>query len=118
MDGPTRRSRGFGFVYYETVSDAEAAREAMNGAQLDGNSIRVDFSVTKEPHRATPGVYIHKGRATKPGTRPGKGPPRGGDRDRRGHRPPPPTRGDHRDYRDHYKDDYYRDYSSRDYYER
>jgi len=41
-DRDTGRSRGFGFVTYANDSEAGAAIEAMNGAMLDGRSLRVD----------------------------------------------------------------------------
>jgi transformer-2 protein len=44
-------------VYFEEVSAAEAAREAMNGADIDGKMVRVDFSTTKRAHSPTPGFY-------------------------------------------------------------
>ncbi len=40
-DRDTGRSRGFGFVTYSNDSEAGAAIEAMNGAMLDGRSLRV-----------------------------------------------------------------------------
>uniref|UniRef100_A0A674N0M9 Cold inducible RNA binding protein a n=1 Tax=Takifugu rubripes TaxID=31033 RepID=A0A674N0M9_TAKRU len=41
-DKETGRSRGFGFVKYESVEDAKDAMTAMNGKSLDGRAIRVD----------------------------------------------------------------------------
>lgn len=38
----TGRSRGFGFVTFAENSDAEAAMEKMNGAELDGRELRVN----------------------------------------------------------------------------
>ena len=64
LDGPSRGSRGFGFVYYENVEDAGRAREAMDGAELEGFKLRVDFSLTKSAHKPTPGVYYHRGKVT------------------------------------------------------
>merc|ERR1719278_136388 len=58
LDGKTGRSRGFGFVYYEALDDAQAAKEAMCDTEIDGRRIRVDYSITKRPHTPTPGVYM------------------------------------------------------------
>ena len=34
----------------------------MNGKDFQGNTIRVDYSITKEAHKPTPGVYFHHGK--------------------------------------------------------
>ncbi|XP_022661966.1 transformer-2 protein homolog alpha-like [Varroa jacobsoni] len=62
-DAQTGRSRGFGFVYYESEDDANEAKEKANGLEIDGRKIRVDFSITKRAHTPTPGVYM--GRPTR-----------------------------------------------------
>lgn len=62
-DHATGRSRGFAFINMETLSGAEDAKERLNGAELDGRRIRVDYSITQRAHTPTPGVYM--GRPTK-----------------------------------------------------
>jgi RNA recognition motif-containing protein len=47
LDRDTGRSRGFGFVTFENPDDAAAAMEAMNGADLDGRSLRVNEAEDK-----------------------------------------------------------------------
>merc|ERR1711878_129999 len=75
LDGKTGRSRGFAFVYFESVDDARAAKDAMCDTEIDGRRIRVDYSITKRSHTPTPGVYM--GRPTYRGGGGGSG---GGDR--------------------------------------
>ncbi|VDM38534.1 unnamed protein product [Toxocara canis] len=41
------RSRGFGFVYFQTTKEAMRAKEHLRDAVIDGMRVRVDFSVTK-----------------------------------------------------------------------
>lgn len=41
------------------------AKEHVNGVELDGRRLRVDYSITKRPHTPTPGVYM--GRPTHAG---------------------------------------------------
>jgi hypothetical protein len=41
-DRATGRSRGFGFVAFDNSSDAEEAAKQMNGAELDGRSLKVN----------------------------------------------------------------------------
>lgn len=47
-DKETRRSRGFGFVEYETEAEATAAIQALNGAELKGRSIIVSEAKPKK----------------------------------------------------------------------
>ena len=58
LDGKTGRSRGFAFIYFESVEDAKVAKEAMSDQEIDGRRVRVDFSITKRAHTPTPGVYM------------------------------------------------------------
>ena len=58
--------------------------QAMDGQELDGRQVRVDFSITKRPHTPTPGKYM--GRPSRDFNR--SGPPGGhrGGRERYGDR--------------------------------
>ena len=42
LDRATGRSRGFGFVTFELAADAGEAIKAMNGAELDGRTLKVN----------------------------------------------------------------------------
>jgi RNA recognition motif-containing protein len=42
LDRATGRSRGFGFVTFESANDATEAIKAMNGAELDGRTLKVN----------------------------------------------------------------------------
>uniref|UniRef100_A0A182VL15 RRM domain-containing protein n=1 Tax=Anopheles merus TaxID=30066 RepID=A0A182VL15_ANOME len=57
-DAKTRLSRGFGFVYFKSQAEASIARANCNGLQIHGRRIRVDYSITDQPHPPTPGVYM------------------------------------------------------------
>ncbi len=51
-DRETGRSKGFGFVEFSNPEDATTAKEAMNGAELEGRAIVVDFAEEKPQDRA------------------------------------------------------------------
>jgi len=70
-DAKTGRSRGFAFIYFESVNSAKHAKEKLNGIEIDGRKIRVDFSLTQHAHAPTPGVYM--GRNGGPRSRPSFG---------------------------------------------
>lgn len=44
LDKDTRRSKGFGFVEFANEDDAAKAQADMNGKELSGRAIRVDFA--------------------------------------------------------------------------
>jgi cold-inducible RNA-binding protein len=46
-DRETGRSRGFGFVSYQDPAEGASAQQAMDGASLDGRSIRVNAAEDK-----------------------------------------------------------------------
>ncbi|CAI9118025.1 OLC1v1019526C1 [Oldenlandia corymbosa var. corymbosa] len=47
-DGVTGRSRGYGFVCYETKAEMEAALNLLNGVELEGRSMRVSLAEGKK----------------------------------------------------------------------
>jgi RNA recognition motif-containing protein len=49
--GADGRSRGFGFVEFETPEEASAAMSALNGAEIGGRPIRVEPSHDSKPRR-------------------------------------------------------------------
>jgi len=57
-DQRSDRSRGFGFIKMSTVEEATKCVQELNGIELNGRRIRVDYSVTDRPHAATPGEYM------------------------------------------------------------
>lgn len=50
-DPRTRKSKGYGFIYYSSLGGATRARDAMNGTEILGKQVRVDYSATKGPHQ-------------------------------------------------------------------
>ncbi|MBM4370459.1 MAG: RNA-binding protein [Deltaproteobacteria bacterium] len=48
-DRETGRSRGFGFVTFNSDDDARKAMDAMNGAQLDGRTLNVNEANERPP---------------------------------------------------------------------
>jgi RNA recognition motif-containing protein len=48
-DRETGRSRGFGFVTFSEENGASTARDATNGSDLDGRTIRVDSATERRP---------------------------------------------------------------------
>ena len=79
MDRETGRSRGFGFVSYQEPTDGEAARQAMDGASLDGRAIRVNAAEDKPRTGGGGGAQRGSGGGGGGGGRGGGG---GGFRDR------------------------------------
>ncbi|KAN0097825.1 transformer-2-beta [Tylopilus felleus] len=57
-DQRSDRSRGFGFIKMSSVEEATRCIQELNGIELNGRRIRVDYSVTDRPHAPTPGEYM------------------------------------------------------------
>merc|ERR1712228_797490 len=55
------------------MGDATEAREALNGTELDGRKIRVDYSITKRAHTPTPGMYMGRPTSSRDRDRGGRG---------------------------------------------
>ena len=47
-DRETGRSKWFGFIEFTSVEDATAAKEAMDGKEIDGRELRIDFAQERE----------------------------------------------------------------------
>ncbi|KAK1681708.1 hypothetical protein QYE76_042556 [Lolium multiflorum] len=50
----TGRSRGFGFLSFQTLEDANAAIQAMDGVELDGRPLRLSLASQNPPAGSTP----------------------------------------------------------------
>lgn len=46
-DRDTGRSKWYGFVEFNTVEDAIKAKEAMDGIEIEGRAIKIDFAEDK-----------------------------------------------------------------------
>ena len=57
QDRETGRSRGFGFVSYQDNDAADAAIRAMDGASLDGRTIRVNEAQERAPRTGGGGGF-------------------------------------------------------------
>jgi len=57
-DQRSDRSRGFGFIKMSSTEEASRCIQELNGVELNGRRIRVDYSVTDRPHAPTPGEYM------------------------------------------------------------
>ena len=62
VDPLTKESRGFAFLMFETVQEAERAIEEVNGKELNGRKLRVEKARRSKAHGPTPGRYMGKAR--------------------------------------------------------
>ncbi|CAI5747232.1 unnamed protein product [Peronospora destructor] len=58
VDPVTRESRGFGFVTFDDVCDAEDAVKELNDQEVQGRKMRVEHAKRKRGHEKTPGQYL------------------------------------------------------------
>ncbi|XP_037938924.1 transformer-2 protein homolog beta-like [Teleopsis dalmanni] len=61
-DGTTGHSRGFAFIYFKRLFDAEKAVRSSSNLIIHRRKVRVAFSITKQPHKSTPGIYMGRDR--------------------------------------------------------
>jgi heterogeneous nuclear ribonucleoprotein A1/A3 len=47
-DRETGKSKGFGFIEFSSVEEAVKAKEAMDGAEVDGRVINVDYAQERQ----------------------------------------------------------------------
>jgi hypothetical protein len=57
-DPHTKESRGFGFVKMVTSDQAEAARDALQGEQIEGRTLSIEKARRARPRTPTPGKYF------------------------------------------------------------
>lgn len=57
-DPHTRESRGFGFVKMVTPEQADAARDGLQGEQVEGRTLSIEKARRARPRTPTPGKYF------------------------------------------------------------
>jgi RNA recognition motif-containing protein len=57
MDRDSGRPKGFAFVEMATPEDAQKAKAALDGTQLDGRALKVDEAKPQEPRAPRSGGY-------------------------------------------------------------
>ncbi|RKP35971.1 hypothetical protein BJ085DRAFT_11931, partial [Dimargaris cristalligena] len=73
QDRETQRSRGFGFVTYATHEAALEAIEKLNGYELDGRQIKVDFAAEQGVRTGGNRPYNNNGQRGRGSFRGGRG---------------------------------------------
>ena len=58
LDRETKKSKGFGFVEFQNPADAAKAKEEMDGQELWGRAIKVDFA-KEDPTRLAARAEAH-----------------------------------------------------------
>lgn len=57
-DPHSKESRGFGFVKMVTSDQAEAAKEGLQGEQIEGRTLSIEKARRAKPRTPTPGKYF------------------------------------------------------------
>lgn len=57
-DPHSKESRGFGFVKMVTSDQAEAAKEGLQGEQIEGRTLSIEKARRARPRTPTPGKYF------------------------------------------------------------
>lgn len=57
-DPHTKESRGFGFVKMVTSEQADAAKEGLQGEQIEGRTLSIEKARRSRPRTPTPGKYF------------------------------------------------------------
>lgn len=57
-DPHTKESRGFGFVNFMTADEADAARDGLQGKELEGRTLSIEKARRSRPRTPTPGKYF------------------------------------------------------------
>lgn len=68
-DPHSKESRGFGFVKMVTSEQAEAAKEGLQGEQIEGRTLSIEKARRARPRTPTPGKYFgppKRGKVTVP----------------------------------------------------
>lgn len=57
-DPHTQESRGFGFVKMVTAEQADAAKEGLQGENIEGRTLSIEKARRSRPRTPTPGKYF------------------------------------------------------------
>ncbi len=57
-DPHTQESRGFGFVKMVTAEQADAAKEGLQGENIEGRTLSIEKARRARPRTPTPGKYF------------------------------------------------------------
>ena len=57
VDRDSGRPKGFGFVEMGSPDEAQAAKDALDGAELDGRTLKVDHAKEQAPRQPRSGGY-------------------------------------------------------------